>query len=189
MRLTRAGFFADFYVYPCTAAALGTLAIVSRPRHWSALGVAFVAGLVTWTLLEYLLHRWVFHHAPWVRPQHEAHHHDPKALVGTPTWLSFVLILLWVMLPSTLAGGLAIGSGFTAGVVLGYLWYGTVHYGAHHWHVAPGSYFSSLKRRHAIHHHAGVEGNFGVTTQFWDRVFGSQIAPPGRSGAQPARLG
>jgi sterol desaturase/sphingolipid hydroxylase (fatty acid hydroxylase superfamily) len=93
------------------------------------------------------------------------------------------------MLPSMLAAGVAVGSSFTAAVVLGYLGYGTVHYGAHHWHAAPGSYFSSLKRRHAIHHHAGVEGNFGVTTLFWDRVFGTQVAPPRRSGAQPARQG
>jgi sterol desaturase/sphingolipid hydroxylase (fatty acid hydroxylase superfamily) len=177
MQLTRAGFFADFYVYPFTGAGLGALALVSTPRDWFALALSFAAGLVAWTLAEYLLHRWVFHHAPWIRERHEAHHDDPRSLVGTPTWASLAAILVLVMLPSMEAGGLAIGASFTAGLVLGYIGYGAVHYGAHHWHAAPGSFFSRLKRRHALHHHVDGRGNFGVTTLFWDRLFGTEVAP------------
>ena len=180
MRLSRAGYLADFYVYPCVAAVLGALAIVPAPRHWSALGGAFVAGLAAWTLLEYLMHRWVLHRGPWIRNHHEAHHRDPKAFVGTPTWLSLVAILVVVMLPSALASGQAIGSSFTAGLALGYLWYGAMHYAAHHGHASPGSYLHRLKRRHALHHHSDAGGNFGVTTLFWDRVFGTRLtrSPP-----------
>jgi sterol desaturase/sphingolipid hydroxylase (fatty acid hydroxylase superfamily) len=175
MQMTRAGYLADFYVYPFVAAALGVLAIVPAPHHWSALAYAFVAGGATWTLLEYVLHRWVFHHAPWIRDRHEVHHRDPKALVGTPTWLSMVAIASLILLPSASMFGLAIGSSFTGGVTLGYLAYVAAHYGTHHGHFAPGSFLSRLKRRHAIHHHSGVEGNFGVTTPFWDRVFGTEL--------------
>jgi sterol desaturase/sphingolipid hydroxylase (fatty acid hydroxylase superfamily) len=171
MRLTRAGFLADFYVYPCVVATLGALAISRAHRDWRALGLAFLAGLCAWTLLEYLVHRWIFHHAPWVRRQHAAHHDDPKALVGTPTWLSVATLSVVVMLPSMVAEGLAIGSSFSAGLVLGYLWYCIVHYGAHHWHVARRGYFSRMKRRHAIHHQVDVASNYGVTTSVWDRLF------------------
>jgi sterol desaturase/sphingolipid hydroxylase (fatty acid hydroxylase superfamily) len=178
MRLTRAGYLADFYVYPCVALALGLLATVPAPRPWLGLGCAFGAGLVAWTLLEYALHRWIFHHAPWIRSRHEAHHREPRAFVGTPTWLSLVLMLVLIMIPAALEGGVAIGSSFSAGVVLGYLWYGVVHYAAHHWHAEPGTVFFHLKRLHAIHHHGASEANFGVTTPLWDHVFGT--SSPGR---------
>jgi sterol desaturase/sphingolipid hydroxylase (fatty acid hydroxylase superfamily) len=176
MRLTRAGYLADFYVYPFVAAALGTLALIPAPRHWCTLGCAFASGLAAWTLVEYVLHRWVLHHAPWVRLRHEEHHRDPKAFVGTPTWLSVVAILALVLLPSASLWGRATGSSFTAGLTLGYLAYVSAHYGAHYGHFAPGTYLSRLKRRHAMHHHGDGEGNFGVTTPLWDRVFGTVVS-------------
>jgi sterol desaturase/sphingolipid hydroxylase (fatty acid hydroxylase superfamily) len=171
MQLTRAGYFADFYVYPGLAVALAALALVPGPRPWLALGCAIAAGLAAWTLLEYMLHRWVLHRVPWIRDQHEAHHGDPKAFVGTPTWLSLPAISALVMIPSLLEWGVAVGSSFTAGLVLGYLWYAAVHYAVHHRHAAPGTAFSRLKRLHAIHHHRDAAANFGVTTPLWDHVF------------------
>jgi sterol desaturase/sphingolipid hydroxylase (fatty acid hydroxylase superfamily) len=176
MRMTRAGYLADFYVYPVVAAALGISAMVPAPHHWSALGCAFVAGLAAWTLLEYVMHRWVFHRVPWIRNHHEEHHRDPWAFVGTPTWLSIAAFLCLVLLPSASMCGLATGSSFTAGLSMGYLAYAAAHYGAHYGHFAPGSPLSRFKRRHAMHHHCDIEGNFGVTTPFWDRVFGTALA-------------
>jgi len=185
MRLTRAGFLADFYVYPCVVATLGALAISQASRDWQALSLAFLTGLCAWTLLEYLVHRWIFHHAPWVRQQHAAHHDDPKALEGTPTWLSVATLFAIAMVPSVIVAGIATGSSFTAGLVLGYLWYCTVHYGTHHWHAQRRGYFSRIKRRHAIHHQVDGRGNFGVTTSLWDHVFRTDVkrraAPLSRS--------
>lgn len=175
MQMTRAGYLADFYVYPVVAAALALSALVPAPHPWFALACAFVAGLAAWTPIEYVMHRWVFHRAPGFRGLHEEHHRDPKAFVGTPTWLSVVVILSLVLLPSVAMCGLPVGSSFTAGLTLGYLAYVTAHYAAHYGHFAPGSYLSRLKRRHAMHHHSDVEGNFGVTTPFWDRVFGTAV--------------
>ncbi|MDB5858915.1 MAG: Fatty acid hydroxylase superfamily protein [Ramlibacter sp.] len=171
MQLTRAGYLADFYVYPGFALALAALALAPAPRPWPALACAAGAGLVTWTLLEYVLHRWLFHRVSWIREQHEAHHRDPQAFVGTPTWLSLLAISALVMLPSLLEWGVAIGSSFTAGLALGYLWYAAVHYAVHHWRATPGSALFRLKRLHAMHHHREAAANFGVTTPFWDRVF------------------
>jgi sterol desaturase/sphingolipid hydroxylase (fatty acid hydroxylase superfamily) len=181
MQLTRAAYFADFYVYPFVVASLVALAIRAAPYHGASLALAFLVGLGAWTLLEYLVHRWVFHRAPWIRRQHEAHHDDPKALVGTPTWLSLVVYLALVLLPSVLAAGLALGSSFTAGLLLGYLWYAAAHYGSHYWHPGPRTYLSSIKRRHALHHHVDCHGNFGVTTPLWDHVFRTQIGIRGEN--------
>lgn len=178
MLLTRSGFLADFYVYPCVIAILGALAIGNASRDWQPLGLAFVAGLVSWTLLEYLVHRWVFHHAPWIRQQHAAHHDDPKAFVGTPTWLSAATLLVFVMLPSVAVLGMASGSSFTAGLVVGYLWYCAAHYGVHYWHPARRGYLWRIRRGHAIHHQVDLQGNFGVTTSLWDRVFRTLVKAP-----------
>jgi sterol desaturase/sphingolipid hydroxylase (fatty acid hydroxylase superfamily) len=53
-----------------------------------------------------------------------------------------------------------------------------VHHVLHHWRIRPGSHLYRWKRRHALHHYARRPCNFGVTAQFWDRVFGT--AHPGR---------
>jgi sterol desaturase/sphingolipid hydroxylase (fatty acid hydroxylase superfamily) len=89
--------------------------------------------------------------------------------------LSFVIFLAFVMIPSVLATSLAIGSSFTAGFLLAYVWYVAVHYASHHWHAEPRGYFSGVKRRHAVHHYNDIVGNFGVTTPLWDHVFGTQV--------------
>ena len=197
MQMSRAGYLADFYAYPIVAGVLFISAVAPAPRRWPALGFAFATGLATWTLLEYVLHRWVFHRVAWFRTRHSEHHQDPKAFIGTPTWMSIAAMGAFVLLPSVWMWGAAIGCSFTAGLSLGYLVYAAAHYGAHHAHFAPGTYLSRLKRRHAIHHHAGSESNFGVTTQFWDRVFGTiadgriQMEQAGRSPLpirNPARL-
>jgi sterol desaturase/sphingolipid hydroxylase (fatty acid hydroxylase superfamily) len=186
MQLTRVGYFADFYIYPLLTVALGAIALGIAPHHWPALGLACIAGLCAWTLLEYVMHRWVFHQAPGIRALHDAHHRDPKALVGTPTWLGVVVILGFIMAPSVLAAGFAAGASFTAGLVLGYLWYGVIHYGTHHWHVGAHGYFARIKRRHAVHHHVAGRGNFGVTSALWDHVFRTDVAGRSRGAAKPA---
>jgi sterol desaturase/sphingolipid hydroxylase (fatty acid hydroxylase superfamily) len=176
MRLSRAGFFADFYVYPAVAAAFVSVALVTARDRWLAWTTAIFVGVFMWTFFEYLLHRYVLHHVPWVREQHDAHHKEQKALIGTPTYLTLGLMLVTVALPSILIAGPAIGSGFTAGIVLGYLWYVVVHYGLHNWNIKPKTYLFRLKRRHALHHHFDDLGNFGVTSGFWDYVFGTNVS-------------
>jgi sterol desaturase/sphingolipid hydroxylase (fatty acid hydroxylase superfamily) len=183
MRLSRAGFFADFYVYPAAAAAFVAVAAVTAWDRWLAWSSAVLVGVFVWTFFEYILHRYVLHHVPWIREQHDAHHNEQKALIGTPTYLTFILMLVTVALPSILLTSVAVGCGFTAGVMLGYLWYVVIHYGLHNWTIKPRSYLSRLKRRHALHHHFDDLGNFGVTSGFWDYVFGTNVSnrPTGSS--------
>jgi sterol desaturase/sphingolipid hydroxylase (fatty acid hydroxylase superfamily) len=174
-RLSRSAFFADFYVYPAAAAALITLALTSDPQRWMTIALGVLGGFCLWTLVEYLLHRYVLHHVKWVAEQHDVHHHDQKALVGTPTWFSILAFLAFVTLPAILIGGIEIAAGFTAGMMLGYLWYVTAHYGIHHWPVKSPGYLAQLKRRHALHHHVDELGNFGVTSGVWDHVFRTNV--------------
>ena len=39
------------------------------------------------------------------------------------------------------------------------------------------AYYRSLKKYHLQHHFADYENGFGVTSRFWDKVFGTELAP------------
>lgn len=175
MHLSRAGFFADFYVYPSLAVVFVAFAIVTTPSRWLAVTIAFFTGIAIWTFVEYIMHRYVLHHLTWIKDQHAKHHDDQKALIGTPTWLSLVVILILVLGPVATYTDLGIACGFTAGLMLGYLGYTLAHYGIHHWSARPDSYLFRLKQRHALHHHFDDAGNFGVSNGIWDYVFGTNI--------------
>lgn len=178
MRLTKTGYYADFVVYPALLAAFGWMALANSPapRRWDW-AFACGAGMFAWTLLEYLLHRHVLHRlAPFVR-MHEQHHAHPNGLVGTPTWLSLcafagLFLPLWLETDADVAGGLV------AGLMLGYLWYVTVHHAVHHMKAKPGSWLSGAKLRHALHHRGNRPCNFGVSLGLWDKVFGSKHPTP-----------
>ena len=163
MLMRKIGYFAEFLVFPPFVMALAILAYdESEPFRATTWTLSFAAGVFLWTLLEYLLHRYVFHHAPIISEIHERHHHDPLALIG-------VLFPLWLLL------GIAIAAGITAGVTCGYLWNVLVHYASHHWYPRHGSYLYRVRLRHARHHYSHDQGNFGVTVEFWDRLFRTQI--------------
>jgi len=176
--LSRFAFFADFYTYPAATAAFVILALAGDPQRWMASAIAIIVGFALWTLVEYLLHRLVLHHLRWVKDQHDVHHNDQMALVGTPTWFSMLVFLAFVTMPALIVSTPEVAAAFTAGMMLGYLWYVTAHYGIHHWPSKSVGYFVRLKRRHALHHHFDDLGNFGVTSGFWDRVFRTNLAPP-----------
>jgi len=44
-------------------------------------GASLVFGAALWTLVEYLIHRYAYHHAPILAPLHDAHHKEPLAFL------------------------------------------------------------------------------------------------------------
>ena len=63
-------------------------------------------------------------------------------------------------------------SGF-AGGTLGYIMYDITHYVLHHTKLP--KYFQTVKRLHLEHHYKNYELGFGVTSPFWDVVFGTEL--------------
>jgi hypothetical protein len=172
VRLSKAGYYADFVFYPILLLLLAGAAMGSASSAQRLIWVcACAAGIAIWTLLEYGLHRIVLHHVWPFRELHALHHAMPTAMIGTPTWLTATLMCGCVFLPLWWSAGLNLASGLTSGLVLGYLWYVLVHHAVHHWRARPGSYLHRAKRRHAEHHHARHPCHFGVTTAYWDRIF------------------
>lgn len=178
MLLTRIGYYSDFFAYPVLIVFFGAAGVMNASSEGSLAWIAIYPGcLALWTLLEYILHRFVLHHLPYFKELHDQHHRDVRALVGTPTWLSIALFMGLAFLPLYWLTGFATASVATSGLMSGYLWYVSVHHIAHHWHPSHSGYLYKVKRGHAMHH-AHEAHNFGVTSRFWDRAFRTMLRQP-----------
>lgn len=149
--------------------------------QWPLIVLLFFGGYISWTLAEYLLHRYLFH---WVNglkivqrfhyAMHGYHHavpHDHKRLFMPPVPVT-LFVLVFFGLFYLIAGSNAwfILPGFE----LGYLTYAICHYLVH---TNPRSKFlAKLGHHHILHHYKFHDRAFGVSTRFWDRVFGTM--PP-----------
>jgi sterol desaturase/sphingolipid hydroxylase (fatty acid hydroxylase superfamily) len=177
MHLGKTAYYADFVIFPILVVACAATMVLPGPnqaRLWWPLAALF--GLVLWTLLEYLTHRFLLHRVPGFEEAHDAHHRAPTALIGTPSWGTIAIALFVIFLPSVGLLGLVLGSGVTAGVLTGYIWYSCVHHAVHQWKLKPGSYLYRAKLRHARHHHVHAACNYGVTMGWWDVVFRTTAA-------------
>jgi sterol desaturase/sphingolipid hydroxylase (fatty acid hydroxylase superfamily) len=141
----------------------------------------FVGGWLAWTLLEYLLHRYLFHmgattpdekfRAFMVHGYHHEFPNDKMRLVAPPlmSWPLAVAVGLGYYL---LFGGL--WSTVFAGTTAGYIAYDWIHYYTHHF--KPSNPIGKwLKSYHLLHHFDENHGHkrYGVSSPLWDFVFGT----------------
>jgi len=94
--------------------------------------------------------------------QHGLHHANPDEAVLTISWQIWVCFLLTYLV----AGGT-----FVAGALIAYAWYLFVHHCSHH---SPDSLSLTLIGHHRNHHRFATR-NFGVSTTFWDHIFGTTL--------------
>ncbi len=128
-----------------------------------------LGGLLSWTLSEYFLHRYVYHAwSSFLSVGHAFHHKNPSALIGVPWYLTTVILLALFALLSVFfrTSILGVVMGFNW---LGYIFYCMCHHGSHHWNTGLG-WLEKMKRHH-LAHHGHPEFNWGFTTTFWDLVF------------------
>ena len=168
----RAGYLADFVLYAAASAALAVvLSYAAPPARGAEILALSLLGLVTWTLVEYLLHRFVLHGLQPFQAWHAEHHRRPRALIGTPTILSAGLITALVFIPALVLSDLWRAIALTFGLLTGYLVYAVVHHATHHW-SADSNWLRRLKRHHALHHSPVMPAaRYGVTSALWDIVF------------------
>lgn len=165
----KAAYRADFVLYACAVVGLATFLAVSIPGPMQAQSLALaVFGFIAWTGIEYSLHRFVLHGIEPFKSWHARHHHRPAARICMPTIFSASLIFVLAFVPAFALLGRWGACGFTLGVTTGYLAYGTTHHAVHNWR-ARGTWLTKRKQWHALHH--GGRGGYGVTTDFWDRLF------------------
>jgi sterol desaturase/sphingolipid hydroxylase (fatty acid hydroxylase superfamily) len=195
MRLSKTAYYADFAVYGAVLTAMIVIAALgpgwTQRVQWL---LACAAGVACWTLIEYLLHCLILHGhstlASIFAPMHAVHHESPRAYVGTPTWITLAVFWLAFFVPAWACSSLNVASGLTAGVMMGWVWYGVVHHVIHFRQPrALVRWVSAAARRHMYHHYSTQPGNFGVTIPLWDHVFGTVIEQTRRPIARsPARV-
>lgn len=137
----------------------------------------FFLGTLSFTLIEYLMHRYLFHLPPTSERNkkiaymlHGIHHDYPKDKdrLAMPPYLSIALATGFLFLFKLMMGNAAFA--FTAGFVLGYAGYLFVHYIVHAFQV-PNNPFKILWVHHGIHHYKRPDAAFGVSSPLWDIIF------------------
>src|SRR5450755_4103283 len=101
----KAAYRVDFAAYGTAVVALAAFLVASTPHaRRLEIGVLACVALMSWTAIEYALHRFVLHGLEPFRSWHAEHHRRPTALICTPTILSAALIATLVFLPALLLG-------------------------------------------------------------------------------------
>ncbi len=170
---SKAGYWTDYLLYALVICGLALTLSVLAPRHgWPVMVLLAALGLAAWSLAEYLMHRFVLHGLQPFKSWHARHHDRPAALISAPTVLSASLITVLVFVPAVIVGSLWPALSLTLGFTVGYFAYALCHHATHHWR-ANRCWFKERKRWHSIHHRRGGAECYGVTSNFWDRVFGT----------------
>ncbi len=179
-------------LYPQTAFytvyALIVFVMASTTRHpWTSVAF-FAAGNVTWTLVEYLFHRYVLHgrfppgkglirrflHER-LDPLHWDHHQRPFDGSHISGELKDILPLFFVAVPVSFLFPVYTAPVMLAGVVQSYVAEEWLHY-ALHFSNSRFPLFRRIKKYHLYHHSPrGIDKGFGITTRFWDAVFDTRF--------------
>lgn len=169
--------------FPVLAVFLWACNVASMPLSLGC--VCAAAGLTLWSLVEYVVHRFLFHAKPlnwWPALMvhflmHGIHHRlpsDPYRLV-LPPFVSVslaVVVLTPLYVCTSLVLDLPAFSCLASGLVTGYVGYDLYHYALHH-----GTMFVPVRQRvyHLRHHGANEHSaGFGITTILWDTVLGTR---------------
>lgn len=137
-----------------------------------------LAGVLGWTLAEYVKHRFFDHEDAGHLAHHRAPLEDIRISKGGRQAVAVARNALLLSAPGTLgalaldraAGGAALAG--AGGFLAGYAAYRIVHVACHELPMRH-PVAAHLKRHHAIHHFRDEAANFGITTSLWDHVFGT----------------
>ena len=167
-------------IYLPVIAYMFYLGIWERGLALGAFAGFFFLGILAWTFVEYVIHRYAFHYEPksaWGKRfhfmMHGVHHdypNDSSRLVMPPS-VSIPLAFIFYGLFSIVFGRYAPAA--FAGLVFGYLCYDMIHYATHHFSMRAGIW-QRLKQYHLVHHYKDDHVGFGVSSPLWDCVFGTR---------------
>jgi len=188
-RLSR---FCSFWIFPLIAIGLFEIASYTEPQTSRGdLLWLLPIGVLIWTLLEYALHRFIFHiQIPLRNPHlkeivnssHLSHHaspRDPTKLLVHPTYGLIISSILFAVVYGV-SRSLFSTAGIMTGIWAGFLYYETVHYRVH-FSLAGSRLITRQRRRHFYHHFTNNKRCFGVTSPLWDIVFRTTATSSGQT--------
>ncbi|OQP39991.1 fatty acid hydroxylase [Niastella yeongjuensis] len=178
--LSKVHFSIPLFIYVPVIAVMTWLAFdrnISIESYFLLLG----AGVLIWTVTEYILHRFVFHFEPaseWGKRIHfifHGVHHDypkdTKRLVMPPS-ASIPIAILFYFLFSLVFTNKTLLYPFFAGFIAGYLVYDMLHYAMHHYNFK-SNLMKRIKQHHMLHHYDDPTKGYGVSSSLWDVIFQS----------------
>lgn len=188
-RMTLRELVIAYFQYPAiiaylACAALAIFAYDVYPATLAQTLAAVAVSVFVYPLVWYCLHRWVLHSrwmfkvpflaATWKRIHYD-HHQDPNRL-------EILFGALHTTLPTialaTAPLGYAIGgtggalAAFATGLITTCI-YEFCHCIQHLAYKPKSKMLTVMKARHMAHHFHDERGNFGITSYFWDRLFGT----------------
>jgi len=148
------------------------LAIYYSNDVWASIAL-YIVGVIFFTFMEYAVHAWLFHenHPLKVFIEGHAHHHqNPFSYDAMPFFMSAVIaaVFAWLLhfiMPVEDAFALI------GGMALGYFNYGIMHHIMHRREFS-SKYWRYMQEFHFVHHKK-PKMNHGITTDIWDRIFGT----------------
>lgn len=178
-RLTRTNFIFPVVLYLVAGAVSSFFAFIKDGIGIFTIVILFIAGAFFFSLVEYLIHRFLFHFNAETEKEkefkykvHGVHHHYPKdkdRLVMPPV-ISILLAVLFFIIFYFTMGKFALA--FYGGFVSGYSIYLIIHYSVHRYRQ-PKNFLRILWKHHSLHHYRSDNAAFGVSMPLWDYVFGT----------------
>ncbi|KAJ2906284.1 hypothetical protein MKZ38_002363 [Zalerion maritima] len=146
----------------------------------------FASGFFVWSLTEYIIHRFLFH-LDYFLPNnrvaitlhfllHGVHHYlpmDKNRLVMPPALFVVLATPFWKLAHRLFWWDWNIATAAFCGGIFGYICYDLTHYFLHHKNLP--FWYKELKKYHLAHHFLDYELGFGVTSKFWDKIFGTEL--------------
>lgn len=178
-RLTHTHISLPLIIFGSIAAVLIYYGIFEKGFEVPFMTLLFLTGLIFFTLVEYLMHRYLYHLSPTTRRRkkiaytmHGVHHDYPrdKSRLAMPPVLSLLIASVLFIFYRAILGELVFG--FLAGFLVGYAAYLGIHYSIHAFRV-PKNFLRILWHHHSIHHYREDDRAFGVSSPLWDMIFGT----------------
>jgi sterol desaturase/sphingolipid hydroxylase (fatty acid hydroxylase superfamily) len=141
--------------------------------------VMFFLGLIAFTWVEYMVHRYLFHmgtstetRAKMQYTMHGVHHEFPKdkERLAMPPVLSITIATLLLFLFRMILGDFVFS--FLPGFLVGYALYLLVHYMVHAY-APPKNFLKILWINHSVHHYKDGKAVYGVSSPLWDYIYGT----------------
>ncbi len=143
--------------------------------------IALILGIISWSLLEYVIHRWIYHQhyknrgIKWFIDSFHIHHHqhlDDYEVLNAGFLLVYPIFFLFGFIAFLFTQSIVLAAAFCLGMILYYFFYENIHYFIHYKTYQSG-YMRFIQQYHLFHHHAKWNKNYGNTTSIWDRIFGT----------------
>ena len=177
--LTRTNFWFPVTMYYVAAAGIFIYGLFTETFLWWQILLYLTIGLIVFSFVEYLVHRFLFHFPAVTKKQkemlytmHGVHHEFPrdKDRLVMPPVISVLLAIGFFFLFHAVIGKIVYL--FYPGFIAGYSTYLFIHYAVHAYRP-PNNFLKYLWKHHSLHHYKDTDTAFAVSFPLWDIMFGT----------------